>query len=543
MASALFTESNLTCACIPAFSNPHTSRALAALPNMSSVDHAIDLDASSSVVAASSSARTTASSILDVLAVLPNLDAVEAEALLAANGYDLERAISAHFTGSNRGGAGRTKTSEYRYWQAAYCHGARSTADVQRNLDVVASLLSEGQPVDGLGGPRMSTALLDACHTQRGSIVEILLAHGADPNQRYVDTRSYIPTEVYDHHRQVSISVDHVWYGRRDGDAPLHVVARCSMNSVVQISYEDALACSLYLLAAGANPLARTADGQTAADLLLENLSPEQQEDLLKLEAGEPLAPPGPYKVAAAEEATVLHEVRTVLERIVGVVEMFKGGGADYDNDGDSFGEEGEEEDEEEDEEEGWPEDEDEEQGEEPEDGAAEVEASEATGQWACKRCTLLNDLTEPKCGACDTPRKSSAVLTPSLPSLWAPSLSFDDPFMFDLRPVRRSHSRLPRPVPEVDEPDPVRMLCHYEASGIIWRAKPRSTFVYDATTPRNSALLELAKLLRAASQGAASAGATLMTPPTSGLLATGPGQASGLSDKARGKRKVATIL
>ena len=74
--------------------------------------------------------------------------------------------------------------------------------------------------------------------------------------------------QVFDHNKNVSISIDGVWFGRRDGDTPLLTIARSHYTSIYADAYE-AEECIRLLLAHGADPTVRPPDGQTAAELVV----------------------------------------------------------------------------------------------------------------------------------------------------------------------------------------------------------------------------------------------------------------------------------
>jgi ankyrin repeat protein len=101
------------------------------------------------------------------------------------------------------------------------------------------------------------TPLMWACDRECFEMVRLLVENGADPNQRIQDGWGPL-------HLAVSTSIDSDCkhkLGRRVDDAPLDIV--------------------VYLLWKGADPFARTGEGQTAADIAREVRS-DKLSDLLE---------------------------------------------------------------------------------------------------------------------------------------------------------------------------------------------------------------------------------------------------------------------
>ena len=338
----------------------------------------------------------TVSSLLDIL---PTMGYEDAQELLRKNGWSVEAAVSAHFAAVDRASAPpaprvrqlqvggpdfgeisdaiegifpvdeteeamakqeafrrrreEEKAAEKqrnRFWDAAMCLRHGEWGSLSEGCRVVRECLDAGQPVDAIGGPRDSTALHDACYTRRAPIVRLLLERGADPNRRYSDRRPYVP-ESYDIARDIGPSIDHAFWGRRDGDTPLHTVARAAVSGCcMNLADDDSEQCIRLLLAAGADPFARTPRrGLTAAEVACAELSKDEQRSVARLDAGEELLPPPRVLVEEAEARVRDDECAQLLQDVVDFVCGFHGEGVSacmdddtWSTDGLAEGEEGE---------------------------------------------------------------------------------------------------------------------------------------------------------------------------------------------------------
>lgn len=155
--------------------------------------------------------------------------------------------------------------------------------------------------------------------------MRVLLAHDANPSTVYKDPRAYVPRE-YDHGRDVGPSIDRAWWGRRDGDQPLHTLARLQAHTPHALELTDAEECVMLLLEAGADPCALTPEGQSVADVAVADLCANDQESLLALETGDaPLCAPPRAEVEEAERKNREDEVGRVLNSMVSFVCQFHG--------------------------------------------------------------------------------------------------------------------------------------------------------------------------------------------------------------------------
>ena len=127
--------------------------------------------------------------------------------------------------------------------------------------------------------------------------------------------------QVFDHNKNVSISIDGVWFGRRDGDTPLLTIARSHYTSIYADAYK-AEECIRLLLAHGADPTVRTPDGQTAADLVLSELSEEEQVALCEYEAGT-LPEATPRAAEERREKAQKMELKKIVDEMVTFIEDF----------------------------------------------------------------------------------------------------------------------------------------------------------------------------------------------------------------------------
>ena len=130
-------------------------------------------------------------------------------------------------------------------------------------------------------------------------VLHTLIAYSADVqiNERYKDPRPFhlIPTTTYyDDATKTSISIDGCWFGRRDGDTPLLILARSAFQSTCYATHADTLMCAKTLLAAGADAHMRSTEGLTAADIAYEYLDEQSKAALWALEAPRGGAPTQP---------------------------------------------------------------------------------------------------------------------------------------------------------------------------------------------------------------------------------------------------------
>jgi ankyrin repeat protein len=174
--------------------------------------------------------------------------------------------------------------------------------------------------VDCVHGGNGCTALLHACLTKRVEVVRFLLDEGAEacaevrchrPDGRALPLCTGATNPSYlgiEYEAASRWSIDGHFFGRRAGDACLHVAVRSRYAHTLRP--KDGAACVLLLLEANANVHAQDLMGCTPLDLALEKLSEAEAEAAIALSSGGRRCPSTDWF------ATDLDDARTTVEAL-----------------------------------------------------------------------------------------------------------------------------------------------------------------------------------------------------------------------------------